>query len=76
MVSVPSPKISGKKIPTDPHMNEANIMSWFGLKLDFAAKEALRLNDDINKIAKIPKKGPVINTKGRISIRFGETSVN
>ena len=76
MVSVPSPKISGKKIPTDPHMNEANIMSWFGLKLDFAAKEALRLNDDMNKIAKIPKKGPVIKTKGRISIRFGETSVN
>ena len=76
MVSVPSPKISGKKIPTDPHMNEANIMSWFGLKLDFAAKEALRLNDDINKRAKIPKKGPVIKTKGRISIRFGETSVN
>ena len=35
IVSVPSPKISGKKIPTDPHMNEANIMSWFGFKLDF-----------------------------------------
>ena len=75
-MSVPSPRISGKKIPTDPHINEANIISWFGLKLDFVAKEALLLKDDMNKIAKIPKKGPVIKTKGRISIRWGEISVN
>ena len=75
-MSVPSPRISGKKIPTDPHISEANIINWFGLNLEFAAKEALRLKDDINKIAKIPKKGPVIKTKGRISIKLGETSLN
>ena len=75
-MSVPRPSISGIKIPTDPHIIEANIINWFGLKLDFAAKEALRLSEDINKIAKIPKKGPEIKTKGRISIKFGETSLN
>jgi hypothetical protein len=75
-VSVPSPRISGTKIPTDPHISEANIINWFELKFDFVAKEALRLKDDINKIAKIPKKGPVIRTKGRISIKFGVTSLN
>ena len=46
------------------------LLVGLDLNFDFAAKEALFLKDDINKIAKIPKKGPVIKTKEEFQLSW------